>query len=145
MGDSHIVYLGLGSNIGNRQEKLRQSIEKIRQEIGEVVRQSSVYETKPWGFDSPHLFLNACICVLTSLSPNQLLISTQKIEKQLGRLKKTTIHGHYTDRIIDIDILLYDNIEVSEKNLIIPHPLIKEREFVMKPLFEICPNIEELL
>ena len=145
MGDSHIVYLGLGSNIGNRQEKLRQSIEKIRQEIGEVVRQSSFYETKPWGIDSPHLFLNACICVLTSLSPNQLLISTQKIEKQLGRLKKTTIHGHYTDRIIDIDILLYDNIEVSEKNLIIPHPLIKEREFVMKPLFEICPNIEELL
>lgn len=77
--------------------------------------------------------------------PQSIVNIHAKIEKQLGRLKKTTIHGHYTDRIIDIDILLYDNIEFSEKNLIIPHPLIKEREFVMKPLFEICPNIEELL
>lgn len=132
----HTVYLSLGSNIGNRKRAMREAIEKIGKEIGPVIRQSSLLETAPWGFESPNMFLNACVCVETDLPPHRLLDATQRIERDMGRLSKST-DGQYHDRIIDIDILLYDAVKVNEPDLQIPHPLMYERDFVMTPLQEV--------
>ena len=156
--DCHVVYLGLGSNLGNSQEQLGRACEKINKLIGPIVRQSAFYETEPWGFQSENNFLNAVVCVSTHLSPRQLLRATQRIERQLGKRKahatergsqtsveqassceKTceTVAPVYHDRPIDIDILLYDDLHVDEPDLKIPHPLMQERDFVMVPIREI--------
>lgn len=132
----HTVYLSLGANIGNRKRTIREAIEKIEEMVGVVVRQSTLYETKPWGFESLNDFINACICVETGLLPHQLLLTTQNIEKELGRIGKS-VNQEYHDRVIDIDILLYDDLSIDEPDLKIPHPLMNERDFVMKPLQEI--------
>jgi 2-amino-4-hydroxy-6-hydroxymethyldihydropteridine diphosphokinase len=95
-----------------------------------------LYETKPWGFESPNDFINAAVCVSTELAPHQLMEALQQIERDMGRNSKT-VDGEYCDRIIDIDILLYDDLIVNEPDLKIPHPLMHERDFVMKPLNEI--------
>lgn len=132
----HKVYLSLGTNLGNRKRNIREAIEKIGELIGEVERQSALYETKPWGFSSPNDFINACVLVNTVSAPRQLLELTQRIEQEMGRIGKS-VNGEYHDRIIDIDILLYDDLRVNEPDLVIPHPLMEEREFVMVPLKEI--------
>lgn len=134
--EQHKVYLGLGSNLGNRKAIMREAIEKINEKVGAVVRQSSFYETAPWGYESPNKFINACIRIDSPLAPHDLLETTQKIEHELGRVHKTSLN-RYEDRIIDIDILLYDNLEISEPDLQIPHPLMYKRDFVMRPLKEI--------
>lgn len=136
MINMHTVYLALGTNLGNRKAIMREAINNIGKKVGTVMRQSSFYETEPWGFESPNLFLNACICVSTKLAPRQLLEVTQAIERDMGRVEKT-VGLQYVDRIIDIDILLYDDLHINEPDLVIPHPLMEEREFVMKPLLEI--------
>ena len=136
MINMHTVYLALGTNLGNRKAIMREAIDNIGKKVGTVMRQSSFYETEPWGFESPNLFLNACICVSTKLAPRQLLEVTQAIERDMGRVEKT-VGLQYVDRIIDIDILLYDDLHINEPDLVIPHPLMEEREFVMKPLLEI--------
>ena len=136
MINMHTVYLALGTNLGNRKAIMREAIDNIGKKVGTVMRQSSFYETEPWGFESPNLFLNACICVSTKLAPRQLLEVTQAIERDMGRIEKT-VGWQYVDRIIDIDILLYDDLHINEPDLVIPHPLMEEREFVMKPLLEI--------
>ena len=136
MINMHTVYLALGTNLGNRKAIMREAIDNIGKKVGTVIRQSSFYETEPWGFESPNLFLNACICVSTKLAPRQLLEVTQAIERDMGRIEKT-VGLQYVDSIIDIDILLYDDLHINEPDLIIPHPLMEEREFVMKPLLEI--------
>ena len=132
----HTVYLSLGANIGDRRTTMLRAIDRINELIGTVERQSVFYETEPWGFASPHRFLNACVRVSTTLSPRQLLAATQQIERALGRTAKSA-GGVYHDRIIDIDILLYDDLRVDEPDLKIPHPLMAERDFVMIPLREI--------
>ena len=132
----HTVYLALGANIGDRRTTMLRAIDRIKELIGTVERQSVFYETEPWGFASPHRFLNACVCVSTTLSPRQLLAATQQIERVLGRMAKSA-DGVYHDRVIDIDILLYDDLRVDEPDLKIPHPLMTERDFVMIPLREI--------
>jgi 2-amino-4-hydroxy-6-hydroxymethyldihydropteridine diphosphokinase len=130
------VYLGLGSNLGNRKAILNEAISLIQKRVGEVVRQSSFLETEPWGFTSHNKFLNACICVNTQYSPRQILKTTQAIEKDMGRCHKTVNH-QYHDRIIDIDILMIDDLNIDDSDLKVPHPLMKERDFVMIPLKEI--------
>lgn len=132
----HKVYLSLGTNLGNRKRNIREAIEKIGELVGVVERQSALYETKPWGYSSPNDFINACVLVDTVLAPRQLLETTQHIESEMGRTLKS-VNGEYHDRIIDIDILLYDDLRVDEPDLQIPHPLMNEREFVMTPLREI--------
>ena len=132
----HKVYLSLGTNLGNRPDNIREAITLIAHRIGEVERQSSFIETKPWGFSSPNDFVNACVLVSTALAPRQLLEATQRIEQDMGRVGKSS-GGTYHDRIIDIDILLYDDLHIDEPDLHIPHPLMKERDFVMIPLKEI--------
>jgi len=126
--------------MGDRRRLMERAIEEIEKQIGHVVRQSAFYETEPWGFESPNLFLNAAVCVETELTPRQLLQMTQHIERTLGRRKNVNCNlsnRKYVDRPIDIDILLYDDLTVDEPDLKIPHPLMYEREFVMKPLREI--------
>ncbi len=134
------VYLGLGTNLGNKEANLRTAIYKLQERIGKQVSLSSFYETAPWGFESDHSFLNAAIGLETSLSPIEILHITQEIEKELGRTKKS-VNGSYSDRLIDIDILLYDTLVLQTPELTIPHPLMTERDFVMKPLIEIAGNV----
>ena len=136
----HKVYLGLGSNLGDRNANIEQAIALIHERVGEVVRRSSFIETEPWGFESENKFLNAVILCETELTPRQLLKATQKIERELGRKKKSAsshISHLYKDRPIDIDILLYDDLTIDERDLKIPHPLMEQRDFVMIPLREI--------
>lgn len=137
---SHNAYLGLGSNLGDREANIRKAISLIGEKVGLVLRQSSLIETEPWGFESSNKFLNAVILVETPLTPRQLLKVTQSIERQLGRRKKSPSSSSpisYSDRPIDIDILLYDDLTVDEPDLKIPHPLMQQRDFVMIPLQEI--------
>lgn len=137
----HVTYLGLGTNLGDRQAQLDQACRKIEKLIGHIVGQSAYVETEPWGFQSDNRFLNAVVAVSTRLSPRQLLSATQHIERLLGRRRKS-VAGVYHDRPIDIDILLYDHVVVDEPDLKIPHPKMFLREFVMKPLQEIMPPDE---
>lgn len=132
----HQVYLGLGSNIGDRQQCIADAIRLISERVGAVLRQSSMIETEPWGFKSKHKFLNGVILCETDKSPREVLTLTQQIERDLGRTRKTR-SSRYHDRPIDIDILLYDDITIDEPDLRIPHPLMHERDFVMIPLNEI--------
>lgn len=132
----HTVYLGLGSNLGDRRGNISAAVRLLGERVGRVVRVSSMFETEPWGFTSGNMFVNAAVCVETSLSPRALLEATQAIEREMGRTEKS-VDGRYHDRTIDIDILLYDDIRVDEPDLKIPHPLMREREFVMRPLGEI--------
>ena len=143
----HQVFLGLGSNLGDREAHIQKAISLIGERVGTVLRQSSLIETEPWGFESENKFLNGVILCETSLTPRQLLKVTQKIERDLGRKKKSAssysshlspLTSHlYKDRPIDIDILLYDDLTVDEPDLKIPHPLMQQRDFVMIPLNEI--------
>ena len=141
----HQVYLGLGSNLGNKEENIRKAITLINEQIGTVERQSALFYSEPWGFESENQFVNAAICVNTTLTPHQVLKANKRIERLLGkaeahateRKSQTTYH----DRPIDIDILLYDDLHINEPELKIPHPLMQERDFVMIPLREICDAI----
>lgn len=135
----HRVFLGLGSNLGDRERHLNEAIRLIGERVGQVARQSTFTETEPWGFQSEHQFMNAAILCLTEKTPREVLQVTQEIERELGRKTKTNLsrHASYTDRPIDIDILLYDDLTVDEPDLKIPHPLMYERDFVMIPLKQI--------
>ena len=132
----HTVYIALGSNLGNRRGVMREALIQLSERVGEVVKASSLHETEPWGVNSPNKFLNACVKVITTMSPRRVLEVTQQIERDLGRLNKSE-NGLYEDRIIDIDILLYDDLTIDEPDLKIPHPDMYKRDFVMKPLSEI--------
>ena len=133
------VYLSLGTNLGDKERNIAEAINKIGELIGDVVRQSALYATKPCGFESGNGFINAAVCVETELSPRQLLAMTQQIERSMGRTEKSK-DGVYHDRLIDIDILLYGKLHINEPDLKIPHPLMNERDFVMIPLKEIMGN-----
>ena len=132
-----IVYLGLGTNIGNRRGNLVKAAALLAERVGDILALSGFMETEPWGFESENLFLNAAIKMETPLTPDALLSATQAIEREMGREKKSD--GSYHDRVIDIDILLYDNRVIEQLGLIVPHPLMQERLFVMAPLAEIAP------
>ena len=138
MKNRHIVYLGIGTNLGNKEENLNIAIHQINQRIGKVISLSHFYASEPWGFTSKNSFLNAVCCIHTHFSPFEILSLTQSIERTMGRLKKS-INGEYHDRIIDIDILLYDYLSIHTPLLTIPHPLMCQRDFVMIPLCEILP------
>ena len=142
------VYLGLGSNLGDREENMRKAIQLIGERVGKVTKQSSFIETDPWGYESANRFLNAVILCETSKKPREVLLLTQQIERDLGRKTKrhfkkddvgsTSVETEsYSDRPIDIDILLYDDLTIDEPDLQIPHPLMQERDFVMIPLKEL--------
>ena len=128
--------MSLGANLGDRETNIKLAIKQISELIGPAVRQSALLETAPWGFNSTNTFINAAVCSQTSLSPREVLKAAQDIERALGRTQKST-DGQYHDRPIDIDILLYDDLHVNEPDLVIPHPHMNERQFVLQPLSEI--------
>ena len=130
------TYLSLGSNLGDRKQLLHTAINEIAERVGRVEAISSCIETEPVGFDSVHLFLNMAVRVRTELNPYELLKVLKQLERDLGRTRKSHDGVHY-DRTIDIDILLYDNLEINSDELQLPHPRMWERDFVMRPLKEI--------
>ncbi|MDL2243466.1 2-amino-4-hydroxy-6-hydroxymethyldihydropteridine diphosphokinase [Bacteroidales bacterium OttesenSCG-928-J19] len=133
-----ISYLALGTNLGDKELNLQQAINLIAERIGNLSAISSVYHSEPWGFESENSFLNMVLSVDTNLSPEELLHETQRIEKEMGRTQKS--NGSYQDRIIDIDIILYGDLQYKSDQLEIPHPSYRERAFVMESLREILPE-----
>ena len=131
------VYFSIGSNKGNRSGLINEAINKIDIAIGNVELKSSVYESKSWGFNSNN-FYNICLLIHSNLSPELILNKILIIEKDMGRLKSV---DQYSDRCIDIDILFIDDTIVNTKNLIIPHPRMQLRKFVLIPMIELAPNL----
>ena len=134
-----IAYLSLGTNLGNKRRNLITAAALLAERVGDILALSGFYETEPWGFDSENTFLNTALKLRTSLSPSALLTVTQAIEKELGRTVKSK--DFYQDRVIDIDILLYDDLVLDTVDLKIPHPLMVKRAFVLNPLSEIDPFV----
>lgn len=143
-----LLFLSLGSNLGDRAANLRAALTLLQEEVGTLLAVSSFIDTAPVDMASPHRFLNAVAAFRTSLSPARLLAVTQDIERRLGRTEKSH-DGQHPDRTIDIDILLLgdfrvDNEEViSGHRLTIPHPRMLKRDFVMQPLREVQRMLEE--
>ena len=138
MNTQHITYLSLGTNQGNKLENLQNAINLIDDTIGGIQKISSIYKTPAWGFDGDD-FYNICIKVATNLKSENLINSLLKIEDELGR-QRTTKEG-YQNRNIDIDVLLFDNEIIFSKTLIVPHPRMLQRKFVMIPLAEIASSV----
>lgn len=171
------LYLGLGSNLGDRAHYLDKAIAEIQLRIGPVIKRSEYYPSEPWGYKSSNTFLNACICVETTLHWRKCLELTQEIELTLGRTiskrvsgktklvgqtedkEQTEVKGQaedkaedkdkdkdkraaYQDREIDIDLLLYDRLVLNEPDLVLPHPLMHKRKFVLLPLSQIAPELQ---
>lgn len=136
------VYIGLGSNKGNREQLMAQAIEMLSVALGAPVRLSSLVETEPWGFSSQNKFLNMVALFMTTLSPVELLDATEDIERRLGRTVKSTAATGYSDRPMDIDILFYGDEIISTPRLTVPHPRLHERDFVLRPLVEIAPGLQ---
>ncbi|MEZ4937602.1 MAG: 2-amino-4-hydroxy-6-hydroxymethyldihydropteridine diphosphokinase [Crocinitomicaceae bacterium] len=134
----HKVYIGIGTNLGDRLAHIKQSLKLIGMQ-SKIHQISSVYETPPLGFDAHTNFLNIVIEIETKMNPEQLLSSNQQIEKNLGRIYYND--GKYHSRVIDLDILLFEDMEFKNDFLQIPHPHIQQRNFVLLPLLEIAPEI----
>jgi 2-amino-4-hydroxy-6-hydroxymethyldihydropteridine diphosphokinase len=131
------AFLGIGTNLSERNKNLTSALTSVENSIGVIVRLSSVYETDPWGFVTDDKFLNMVIEVKTVLSPFELLAAVQHIEDEMGRKR---FGPRYRSRVIDIDILFYNDLVLTEPGLEIPHPLIADRKFVLVPFCEIAPE-----
>lgn len=132
------AYIALGSNLGDRKKNLTTALFHLVREPRIILEKlSSFIETKPYGVTDQPDFLNGCCRIWTDLSPRQLLTALQSIENKMGRVRTR----RWGERIIDLDILLYDDITVNEPDLVIPHPDMKNRDFVLEPLKEIAPDL----
>jgi 2-amino-4-hydroxy-6-hydroxymethyldihydropteridine diphosphokinase len=132
----HVVYLSLGTNLGERLENLNQALDRLTI-FCNVTLSSSVYETDPWGFEAQPIFYNQVVRIETDLEPLALLEEIKRIEFEMGRVPTF----QYGPRLIDIDILLYDKLTMISPELKIPHPQMKSRAFVLSPLAEIAPDL----
>lgn len=132
-----MIILSIGTNIGDRKKNIKNAITALN-EIGMVTAVSPIYSSEPWGFESENGFYNIALILETSLSPIDLLRETQRIEKELGRTAKTTTA--YADRVIDIDIIDYNNQVIDSSTLVTPHRLMHQRNFVLYPLVDIAPE-----
>ncbi|RLD68434.1 MAG: 2-amino-4-hydroxy-6-hydroxymethyldihydropteridine diphosphokinase [Bacteroidetes bacterium] len=135
----HRAFLSLGSNLGNRIFNLQKALELISKHIGDIKSVGALYETEPWGFDSDNWFVNTAIEFDTIHSPRELLHKCMWIENILGRERNKTKEG-YSSRLIDIDILFYDDKIINLPDLIIPHLYVHKRKFVLAPLNDIAPE-----
>lgn len=133
------VYLALGSNLGNGKELIEQAYALLEERIGPITQKSALYITKPVGFHSDNLFTNSAVCLQTTHSALEVLQLTQQIEQALGRTHKS-VNGNYADRFMDIDILYYNAEQINLPNLIVPHPRMHTRRFVLEPLCDIAPT-----
>ena len=134
-----VIYLGIGTNLGNREENLRKAVELLHERVGECIACSSVYRSAPQGFVSENEFANIVAVCQTIHSPEEVLLLTQQIEREMGRTEKS-VNGVYHDRVIDIDLLQArgdEAIRRSDERLMLPHPRMQERDFVMIPLREV--------
>ena len=137
-----IIYLGIGTNLGNREENLRRAVELLHERVGECIACSSVYRSAPQGFVSENEFANIVAVCQSDYSPEEVLTITQQIEREMGRTEKS-VNGVYHDRVIDIDLLQARGDEANEairrsgESLTLPHPRMQERDFVMIPLHEV--------
>jgi 2-amino-4-hydroxy-6-hydroxymethyldihydropteridine diphosphokinase len=131
------AFIGIGSNLGDRRNNLESAISRIGEETGIIKGISSLYETEPWGFETENYFLNMVVKVNTPLEPKELLESLLVIEKDMGRIRN---NKDYSSRIIDLDILFYEDFIIAEGGLTIPHPHIHNRRFVLVPMAEIAPG-----
>lgn len=136
-----IVFLGLGSNLGDRAKYLSEAAERLSQRGVRIIKHSTIIETDPVGGPPQGLFLNAVVKAVTALTPRELLRVCQETEAEMGRVRLEP-NG---PRVIDIDVLLYDHLRMDEPDLQIPHPRMLEREFVMVPLKEIEPEWEKVV
>lgn len=131
-----IVYIGLGSNLGNREENCEKAIQLLMENGASVSKRSSMFETEPWGIRNQPKFINMVVEIETGLEPEKLLGILKKIEQDAGRKPSK----RWGPRVIDLDILLYEDLIVKSPELEIPHPGTSEREFILKPLSEIAPD-----
>lgn len=138
MKEKHEVVIGLGSNIGDRKQNLELAIAEMEKVFECTAKCSRFYQSEAWGFDTNDLFLNCCIIITTHFSPKEVLNETQSIELKLGRVKKSK-NNVYESRVIDLDILYFGNLILETETLIIPHPLIYDRAFVVRPLADVRP------
>lgn len=138
----HQVFLGIGGNIGNKPANFRKVQNLIGRQIGVISKQSSVYESPPWGFHAEKKFWNQVLKVETELSPTEILSEITKIESAFNRKRHS---GGYVSREMDVDILCYDDIFIETEELIIPHPRLHQRLFVLVPLAEIAPGLKHPL
>lgn len=132
-----VITILLGGNLDNRVEIMKKTIILLNEKLGDLINESAFYETEAWGFESDNLFLNKVVVYDTSLTPKEALLVCQDVEKQLGRLRHKE---RYASRNIDVDILFFDDLILDTTDLIIPHPRIQLRRFVLKPLLEIDPD-----
>lgn len=142
---SLVYYVGLGTNLGYKEQNLRNALQSIEERIGKITSLSAFHTTAPWGFHSANSFMNAVCRVETTSQPLQVLETTQAVEREMGRTVKSA-DGVYHDRIIDIDLLVCldasgREILVDTPRLKLPHPLMNLRDFVMNPLEEIAPEL----
>ena len=135
MRHSETAYLLFGSNLGDRSAQIKEAVSKVLERAGQLVALSSVYETEPWGFDHEIPFLNQAMSILTPETPGKLMQMLLSVEKEMGRVRKM---GGYQARNLDIDILLYGIDIIGQQDLVIPHPLLRERRFALVPLEEIA-------
>jgi dihydroneopterin aldolase/2-amino-4-hydroxy-6-hydroxymethyldihydropteridine diphosphokinase len=133
------IFIALGGNVGNVSENFEIATERIKEMIGPVIKQSSLYKTEPWGNKNQDDFLNQVVCVETNLKPDKVLKNILAIEKIMGRNRNKD--NQFAPRTIDIDILFYGKKIINRNNLIIPHPRLHLRNFVLTPLTEIAPGL----
>ena len=131
-----MIYLLLGANLGDRLSQLSNAFGEIEERIGSVIKHSALYETAAWGREDEPSYLNQVLCVITNLAPHELLKTIHEIESYLGRTRQL----RWESRLIDIDILFYDEIILDDRDLVIPHPYIHKRKFTLVPLTEIAPE-----
>jgi len=132
----NLIYLSLGSNLGSREQYIEEALKLIQNRIGEIEQLSRIYESEPWGFSSANRFCNCCLSLRSSLAPLPLLDLLLEIELAIGRVREGV---GYSDRVIDIDILIYGDIQLDHPRLTLPHPSMGDRRFVLSPLAEIAP------
>ena len=126
--------------MGDKEQHINTAISLIKERVGEIIILSSICKTMPWGFHSDNIFFNAAVCVETNLTPMQVLSVIKMIEMEMGRTSKSS-QGMYADRIIDIDLLFYEDQVINEVMLTVPHPLLQYRMFVLMPMTEIAPDL----
>lgn len=132
------VYLGLGTNLGDKTENLKQAIRELSLVLGTPLSVAGFMESEAWGYESDNTFMNTVVCFETDLQPLDLLDAVEAVERRMGRTMKSTGNG-YCDRVIDIDILFYGDAILNMPRLTVPHPLLHERLFVLRPMAETAP------
>lgn len=134
------AYIGMGSNLGKREDFLRRATALLAERGGELVALSSFYQTRAWGMDNAPDFLNAVLLLKTDLEPEALLELMLELEQELGRVRSKS--DGYENRSIDLDLLFYDDLVLETEDLSLPHPAIAKRRFVLEPLTELAPELQ---